>query len=93
VVYKTDKVPKLVTGDSNKVGLRIPAHRTILALIRAVGPLVATSANLAEEKPALSAKAAKKALPQLDYYLPGRVKSGQASKVIDLTTKLKILRH
>jgi L-threonylcarbamoyladenylate synthase len=92
VIYKTKKVPKLVTGGTGKVGLRMPAHRTILDLIRKVGPIVATSANAAGEKPALTAKEVKQKLPQLDYVLPGRVKLGKASKVIDATAKFKVLR-
>ncbi|MDD5382373.1 MAG: L-threonylcarbamoyladenylate synthase [Candidatus Margulisbacteria bacterium] len=92
VVYKAGKVPKLVTGGTNKVGLRLPAHRTILALIRKVGPLAATSANKAGEPSALTAKEVKHRLPGLDYILAGRVKLGKASAVIDATDNFKTLR-
>jgi L-threonylcarbamoyladenylate synthase len=92
VVYKTSKVPKLITGGTNKVGLRIPAHRMILKLIRAVGPIVATSANEAGEKPALTVNEVKQKLPALDYILPGRVKHGKASRVIDATAGMSVLR-
>ncbi len=92
VVYKTNKVPKLVLGGTNKVGLRIPAHRTILNLIRKVGPIVATSANISGEKPFLKAKEIKNRLGGLDYVLSGRVKLGKASIVIDATKRFKALR-
>ena len=92
VVYKTKKVPKLVTGGSSKVGLRIPAHSTILKLIRKCGPIVATSANKAEEKPALTARQVEISLPKLDYIISGRVRIGQPSRVIDATSGFKILR-
>ncbi|MFH1386259.1 MAG: L-threonylcarbamoyladenylate synthase [bacterium] len=92
VVYKTKKIPDLVTGGSNKVGLRIPAHQTILRLIRKCGPIVATSANSAGEKPALTAEEVKENLPKLDHILPGRVKLGKASKVIDATDNFRVLR-
>lgn len=92
VVHKTRRVSKLVTGGSHKVGLRIPAHRILLKLIKNAGPIVATSANLSGEKPALTVKAVKKIFPGFEYYLPGRVKSGQASKVIDFTKTPKTLR-
>jgi L-threonylcarbamoyladenylate synthase len=89
VIYKTRKVPKLVTGGSKKVGLRMPDHRTILNLIKKCGPIVATSANIAGKKPALTAKQIKL---DVDYILNGKVKTGKASKVIDATKKLKTLR-
>jgi len=92
VVYKKRTVPKLVTGGSLKVGLRIPAHRNLLKLINKSGPIVATSANKAGEKPSLTAKEVKKKLPGVDYVLPGRVKTGKASKVIDATREFKTLR-
>lgn len=92
VVYKTNKVPKLVTSGTNKVGIRMPAHRTILNLIRKCGPIAATSANLSGEKPFLNTKEVKKGLPGLDYVLSGRVKLRRASKVIDATKGLKTLR-
>lgn len=92
IVHKTAKVPKLITGGTEKVGLRIPAHRTILDLIRKCGPIVATSANEAGEKPALNANEVKQKLSALDHIHPGRVRHGKASKVIDATKGIKILR-
>ena len=92
IVPKTNKVSKLVTGGSSKVGLRMPNHKTVLKLIKECGPIVATSANLAGEPPALTVKDVKINLPELTFILPGRVKSGKASKVIDLTKGCKILR-
>ncbi len=92
IVPKTKKVSKLVTGNSTKVGLRMPNHKTILKLIKECGPIVATSANLAGEKPALTVKDVEANLPEIDFIFPGRVKSGKASKVIDLTNNYKIIR-
>lgn len=92
VVYKTGKTPKLVTGGSSKVGLRMPNHKTILELIKKCGPIVATSANRSGEKPALTAKEVRTKLPEVDYVVSGRVKSGKASRVVDLTKGFKILR-
>lgn len=92
VVHKTKKVPKLITGGTNKIGLRMPAHRTILILIRKCGPIVATSANISGEKPFLTAKEVKQGLKGLDYVIPGKVKLGKASKVIDATAEFRVLR-
>jgi L-threonylcarbamoyladenylate synthase len=92
VIFKTRKVPKLVSGGSKKVGLRMPDHKTVLELIEKCGPIVATSANRAGEKPALTAEEVKKQLPEIDYILAGRTRTGRASKVIDATKGFKILR-
>ena len=91
VVKKTSKVSKLVTGGGNTVGLRLPDHEVILELIRQCGPIVATSANQAGKKPALTTAQTKKALPEVKFVLPGRIKSGRPSTVIDLTSN-KVLR-
>lgn len=93
IVAKTSKVPASVTAGKKTVGLRIPAHRTIIELIRKCGPLAATSANISEELPALNIAEVKKNLPGLDHYLPGRVKKGCASRVIDTTAGNRILRR
>ena len=92
VVPKTKLVSKLITGGTQKVGIRIPDHKRILALIKRVGPLVATSANKAGEEPALTARKVKEILPEIDLVLPGRVKFGKASKVIEVGRNTKILR-
>jgi L-threonylcarbamoyladenylate synthase len=92
VMPKTRAVSKLITGASSKVGLRMPDHKTALELIKKSGPIVATSANRAGEKPALTAAQVKKALPEIVFVLSGRTKSGKPSKVIDVTKGFKILR-
>lgn len=46
VVSKTSRVPDVVTGGLDSVGLRVPAHPVALQLLRTVGlPLAAPSAN------------------------------------------------
>jgi L-threonylcarbamoyladenylate synthase len=92
VVPKKKSVPRLVTGGSDKVGLRVPAHRTALALIKAVGPLVASSANRANDAPALTVQEVKLKLPEVKMIVPGRVRSGRSSKVIDPSGRAKVLR-
>jgi len=92
VVKKTKVVPKIITGGTNKVGLRIPDHKVALELIKKAGPIVATSANKSGSRPALTAQAVKKNLPGIDLILPGRVRSGVPSKVVDATKGIRILR-
>ncbi|MFA6549717.1 MAG: L-threonylcarbamoyladenylate synthase [Candidatus Margulisiibacteriota bacterium] len=75
------------------IGLRVPDHQTILRLIRAVGPIAATSANISDQPPALTTKQAIEYVgKKVDYVLPGRTRHGKASKVIDTTDRYKILR-
>ncbi len=92
VVRKKRAVPSWVVSGGKTVGIRIPDHKTAIALLRLSGPLAATSANLSEARPALTAKDVKNSLQNVDYIVPGRVKTGVASKVIDTTRKLKLLR-
>jgi L-threonylcarbamoyladenylate synthase len=92
VVYKTRKVPKIVSADRT-VGLRLPAHRTVLDLIRKAGPLAATSANLSGNAPFKNAKEVAAGLKGLDYVLAGRVRLGLPSKVIDTTAGHKVIRR
>ncbi|MDI6731503.1 MAG: L-threonylcarbamoyladenylate synthase [Candidatus Margulisbacteria bacterium] len=92
VVYKTRLAPKVICGGTNKVGIRIPNHRTTLKLLKLTGPIAATSANMAGEKPALTTSEVRRQLPTIDYILPGKVKLGKASKVINVTKGNKILR-
>ena len=92
VVNKTNKVSKIVTAGSSKVGLRVPKHKTILALLKVCGPLAATSANLSGQAPALSHQEIN--LKGIDYILPGKARLRKASQVIDATSKAnKILRQ
>lgn len=92
VVKKTKFVSKLITGGHQTVGLRMPDHKITLDLIKNCGPIVATSANRSNEPPARSIKEVKETLPEIEFIVSGRTKSGKPSKVIDLTRKFKILR-
>jgi L-threonylcarbamoyladenylate synthase len=92
IVKKKMTVPKIVTGGKATVGLRLPDHKLALELIKLCGPLVATSANEAGAKPALTARQVKKRLPQLDYILSGRAGSGKPSTVVETTEGIKRLR-
>lgn len=83
----------IVPGRSGKtVGLRVPAHRTVLDLIRKVGPIAATSANISGEKPFLNGKDVSAGLKGVDLIIAGRVRLGKASKVIDASAGYKLIR-
>lgn len=94
---KIDRVPELVRGGGNTIGLRMPDHATALALIDGMGvPLLGPSANFnghatpfafAELDPAL--------VKQVDFVLDGVCKEGRVtSTVVDCTQKpWQILRE
>jgi len=93
---KTDKVPSLVRGGSETIGLRVPNHLTTLALINGVGiPLLGTSANFAGEATPHTFENLDPELTKLvDYVVPGECHQEKASTVIDCTkTPWQILRH
>lgn len=92
VVKKTAKVIKVITGGRLTVGLRMPDHKVALELTKKAGPIAATSANVSGKKPFLTAAQVKKGLKGLDLVLNGRIRTGQASQVIDATKGFKILR-
>ncbi len=79
---------------SNKMAFRLPRPAKLRALLKLTSPLIATSANLAGEKPAQTITEAKKYFgPKVDYYLAGKVKMGQPSALIYLHQGLiKVLR-
>lgn len=74
-----------------KIGIRMPDHKAALAMIRACGPLAATSANLAGEKDPVSADEVK---IEADLLLDGGAcPIKEASTVVDVTgAKPVILR-
>lgn len=56
VLPKSEHVSDLVTGGKGTVGVRVPDHPVALALLRKLGsPIVATSANLTQHRPATTA--------------------------------------
>jgi L-threonylcarbamoyladenylate synthase len=67
------------------IGVRIPDHEDARALLRATGPLAATSANLSGEPPALTADQVREGLgDRVQLILDGgRAPGGVSSTVVD----------
>lgn len=99
IVEASDSVPVSYRSESGTIGLRMPANKTTLALIRRVGsPLATTSANI-------SGRAAVSRFESLDVKLLARVgcalrdpieslHSGVASTVVDCTGGgLRVIRE
>jgi L-threonylcarbamoyladenylate synthase len=86
-----------VYQSGNSIAIRIPAHPMALALVEAFGaPVVATSANLSGEPPALTAGEVHAALgTKVACVLDGGAATiGQASTIIDTTvTPFRVVRQ
>lgn len=82
---KTDKVPKLVRGNSNNLGVRIPDNDITLSIIKKVGVgVLGPSANFHGEPPPYDFKDLNPELVSLvDYAVEGECKLKDVSTVID----------
>lgn len=93
---RTDKVPSLVRGGGNNLGVRMPSNKITLSLIKGVNvPILGPSANFHGEKTPYELKDLDPELIKLvDYAVTSQDKSGEkASTVIDCSRKLwQILR-
>jgi len=82
-------VPVKIRGRGDTIGVRIPAHKGCMSLLRCCGvPITSTSLNISGGKPARSIEDISKSMQnQLDIILDEGVSlQGGASSVVDLTT-------
>ncbi len=97
VARRSDRIPAIVAGGLDTVGLRVPDHPTPRALAAALGaPITGTSANVSGTPPLTSATDVAAALGDgLDLALDGgQLAASQPSTVIDATTTpARILRE
>lgn len=89
VARRADRVPDVVTAGRTTVALRSPRHPLALALVRAVGPLAAPSANRSGRP---SPTTAAHVLADLDGRIAavldgGPCPDGLESTVVDVTTR------
>jgi L-threonylcarbamoyladenylate synthase len=94
VLYRSQAVSDAVTGGSDKVGVRVPAHPVPIALIEGSGaPLIGTSANLNGQPSAMTAEeVARQIGPEVDLIIDGgRAPGGVESTVIDVTSKSPLI--
>lgn len=94
VLFRSNSVSDSVTGGSDKVGVRIPAHPVPIALIEGIGaPLIGTSANLSGQPSAMTAEEVTRQIgPDVDLIINGgHVPGGVESTVIDVTLKSPLI--
>lgn len=80
-------------GDGETVGVRIPAHHFCLSLLKMIGPLAATSANLSgAPTPKKVEEIAELFGEGVDLYIDGGEASAAPSQVVSMTGEPKRLR-
>lgn len=87
-----EKLPKILTGGLDTIGIRIPNHRFLLELLARIEfPLAQTSANISGRPPARSRSEIKtyfgKEKERPDLIIDGGEIAGRSSAVIDFTGK------
>lgn len=90
------KVPEFVRGGRNTLGVRIPNHKVVRAIIRGVGvPILGPSANFHGGKtPYRMEELDKEFVKQVDFVVEGECPVGNVSTVIDCTVRpWKVLRR
>jgi L-threonylcarbamoyladenylate synthase len=93
---KTEKVPGLVRGGGDTLGVRMPDNEILLEIIKEVGvPILGTSANFAgEQTPYVFEDLNTELMSMVDFVVKGECKTKQASTVIDCSEKpFKIIRQ
>ncbi len=98
MIFQAGKVlPKQLSGNTDKIGIRMPAHPVALALAKAANvPITGTSANISGSPPCPDIKhLSRKLIPKADMILDaGPLAGGLGSTVVDLTcTPPKIIRQ
>ncbi|MBA3362307.1 MAG: L-threonylcarbamoyladenylate synthase [Acidimicrobiia bacterium] len=76
---------ELAIGTHDSLAVRVPAHKTTLAILSAFGPLAVTSANLADGPESRSDTDARALLgDSVAFYIPGTSPGGRASTTVDV---------
>ena len=96
VLYKSPSVSSLITGVSEKIAVRVPAHPIPIALLEGLdAPITGTSANLTGRPSPLTTQEVHNQLgDRVDLIIDGECPGGVDSTVIDITTDpIRILRE
>lgn len=94
ILPKKEKIPDILTGGSDLIGIRFPDHPLTIRLIQSVGgPITSTSANTSgRPAPSKIENIEPEIINQVDYIIEGRdCAQGAPSTVVDLVHR-KILR-
>ncbi|MFC6863196.1 L-threonylcarbamoyladenylate synthase [Halomicroarcula sp. GCM10025817] len=84
VVERRASVPDALTAGRDRVGVRVPDHPVALALLRAVAPLTATSANVSGSPSARNVGELDAIRDRVAVVLDGGETGGTGSTVVDV---------
>lgn len=88
VLLKSSSVHNIITANSEKVAVRVPAHPVPVALVRGLmSPIVGTSANLSGRPSTMTAEEVWEQFGgEIDLVINGgRSRSGRESTIVDVT--------
>jgi len=87
LLTKKPSLSDLLTSGENQIGIRIPDHPFALKLIKMVGPITSTSANIHSHVNPVDVDMAKKDLGDIvDMYIDcGKTKFAAASTIVDIS--------
>ncbi len=94
LIVKNRKFPEILTGGTDRIGIRMPDEDIALRLIRKFGrPITATSANKHGKPPAKTVEEARAQLgDEVDLYLDDGKRDGKPSTVYDCVSR-KVIRQ
>jgi L-threonylcarbamoyladenylate synthase len=97
VLQRSPLVPDIVTGGSDRIAVRVPAHPVPIALVNGLGsPIIGTSANLSSKPNPVTAEEVQRQMGnRIDFIIDGgKCRGDVASTVLDITAERpKIVRE
>ena len=86
ILDATREVPKIVQSKKKTVGIRVPSHPVVMAIVRELGrPIVSTTAAPSGGEPMIDSAEIDEAFPALGLVLDGGVGGSVPTTVVDLT--------
>ena len=94
IFKKKESVDDIMTNGKSTIGIRIPDSEFVLSLLKKVGPMLVTSANLSHHQNTTSTKEVLQQLDgRIDMIVDGKTSDNVASTVVDVSQdEMKILR-
>ena len=94
IFKKKESVDDMMTNGKTTIGIRIPDSEFVLSLLKKVGPMLVTSANLSHHQNTTSTKEVLQQLDgRIDMIVDGNTSDNIASTVVDVSQdEIKILR-
>ena len=94
IFKKKESVRDVMTNGKSTIGIRIPDSEFVLSLLKKVGPMLVTSANLSQHSNTTSTQEVLNQLDgRIDLVVDGKTSDNIASTVVDVSQdEIKILR-